>query len=134
MELFPFNMSIMPRFLFYFCTLLWNLDTNLSSSNSIKSSNIFYVAFSSVKFVIVATIKLGTMNYMGSATSIPYTNLKGVWPINLLNVVLHSNNTIGSLWSQSSHCILQIFVNAVSKILLNASTIPFSYKWYGVLL
>jgi hypothetical protein len=59
--------------------------------------------------------------------------MNGIFPINVLHVVLYSHNTTGIFRSQSSLLTLQIFVDAFSRILLKASTIPFSYGWYGVL-
>jgi hypothetical protein len=66
------------------------------------------------------------MNSIGITTSCPYVNLNGVCPVNFLLVVLYSHNTVGIFKSQSSQLTLQTFVSACSRILLNASTIPFS--------
>jgi hypothetical protein len=80
----------------------------------------------SVVFVIVATRRLGTQNSNGTTASYPYTNLNGVCLVKLFHVVLYAHITVGIFKSQSSLLTLQIFVKSFSKILLKASTIPFS--------
>ena len=116
-----------------FSTFWWNPTINLSYSSSINTYKYIWVALSSIKFVMEETLKLGTMNSMGINSFFPYTNLNDVWPISLLCVALYSYNTTVILWSHPSLLTLQTFVNAVSKILLNASTIPLARGWYDVL-
>ena len=71
-----------------FYTCCWNPTINLSSSSSsIFDSFSFNIAGSSI-FVKVEILRLGTIYSIGMTTSCPYTNLKGVWPINFLQVVL----------------------------------------------
>jgi hypothetical protein len=76
--------------------------------------------------VIVDTRRQGTRNYNGIISSFPYTNINGVFLVNLLHVVLYSRSTAGIFKSQSSLLTLQILVRAFSKILLKASTVQFS--------
>jgi hypothetical protein len=76
--------------------------------------------------VIVATRRLGTRNSNGTTASFPYTNLNGVCPVNFLHVVLYAHSIAGIFKSQSPLLTLQILVKSFSKILLKASTVPFS--------
>jgi hypothetical protein len=87
----------------------------------------------SERSMIVATHGLGTINSIDITPSYPYTNLKGVFLVNFLLVVLYAHNTTRNLKSQSSLHTLQIFVNAFSRILLNSSTVPLACGWYGIL-
>jgi len=84
-------------------------------------------------FVISMTRMLGTKNSIGMNAFYPYTNMKGVFPINLLLVVLYAHNTTGTLNSESSLPTLHVFVSAFSRILLNAYTMPLACGWYGIL-
>jgi hypothetical protein len=47
--------------------------------------------------VITTTCRLVTINSIDITTSFPYTNLKGVYPVNFLIVVLHAHNIVGTL-------------------------------------
>jgi hypothetical protein len=76
--------------------------------------------------VIVATGRLGSKTSNRTIASYPYTNLNGVFPVNVLHVVLYAHSIVGIFKSQSSLLTLHIFVNAFSMILLNASTVPFA--------
>lgn len=116
-----------------FCTYWWNPTKNHFFSSSSSCASRFSKALQSAMPVIIAIRKLGTMYSMGMTASLPYTNWKGFWPVNFLHVVQYAHSTAGMGKSQSFHCALQTLVNAVSKILLNASIVPFTCRWYGVL-
>ena len=83
--------------------------------------------------VVVAIRRLGTMYYIGVTTSYPYTNLNGVCPVSLLQVVRYAHSTAGIFKSQSSRLALHTFVSMVSNILLKASMVSFACGWYGVI-
>jgi hypothetical protein len=100
--------------------------TNKSSSSYNNCDNISSIATDSERSTITAMNKIDTINSIGITSSFPYTNLKGVWPVKFFLVVLYSHNNAGILKSQSSLYMLLIFVKSFSKILLKASTVPFS--------
>ena len=106
-----------------------------SFSNYTRFDNISSTRPTSIISLIAASLRLGTMysinEFHRHKTSFPYTNMNGVWHVNFWQDVWYSHSTTKFLWSQSSLWTLQIFVNAFSRILLNASTTPFSYGWYG---
>ena len=96
-----------------------------------SSSWTIYVAHSSsiassAMLVASAMHRVGTMYSIGMIASCPYTNLNGVFPVSLLQVVRYAHITGGIFKSQSSQLALHTFVSAVSKILLKASMVPFS--------
>ena len=100
----------------------WNNWSNHSSRTS--SSSILIAA---------AMRRIKTMYSIGMIASFPYTNLNDVYPVNLLQVVRYSHNTIGIFKSQSLRFALHTFVSACSNTLLNYSMVPFSCGWYGLL-
>jgi hypothetical protein len=99
---------------------------NRSSSSCNKCDNISSIVLESKRSIIVAMCKLGTINSIGITASFQYTKLKCVCTVKFLIVVLYAHNTTGILKSQSSLPTLQIFFNALSKILLKAYNVPFS--------
>ena len=116
-----------------FTTRWWKPTIKWSSSSWTNYSMHYSNASVSSIPVVIAMRKLGTMYSMGMTASFPYTSLNGVCPVSLLQVVWYAHNTTGIFKSQSSCLALHTFVNTISNILLNASTFPFAYGWYGVL-
>ena len=117
----------------YFSTRWQKTAMKQSSSSCISCATHFSSATLPSIPVATAMRRLGMMYSIGITASFPYTNLNGVFPINLLKVVRYADITKGIFKCQSSRLALHTFVSACSNILLNASTIPFSYRWYGVL-
>jgi hypothetical protein len=107
---------------------------NLSSSSCTSCESHSCIAPESDRSVIAATRSIGTINSIGITTSYTYTNMKGVFHENFLMVFLYAHNIVCIFKSQSYLPTLKFFVIAFSKTLLNASTMPFTYGWYGVLL
>lgn len=69
----------------------------------------------------IAILRLDTIYSIGINTYCPYINLKVVYPVNLLHVVLYAKNTARILMSQSYLFMFHILVNAFSRILFPLS-------------
>jgi len=63
---------------------------------------------------------------MGIIASKPYAKKNGVSHAIFLHVVWYAHSIAEILKYQSSRFTLHIFVSAFSRILLNASTVPFA--------
>jgi len=63
---------------------------------------------------------LGSINFVGTIASLPYTSLNGVCLCNIFTVVLYAHRVARILLSQLED---MTFVSPFSSILLNASTV-----------
>lgn len=99
---------------------------NLSSSKSGIYDILSFIMSRSTISMVVAIMRLGTMYSIIIIDSYPYTNLKSVFPVDFLHVVLYAHNTARILKSQSSLFTSHTLINAFYKILLITSIVPFS--------
>lgn len=109
-----------------FCTYRWNPTMNMYSSKASIWDILSFIMLGPSIFVTAAILRLGIMYSISITVSSPYTNLKSVFPVSYLHVILYALNATRILKSQSSLFTLRTFINAFSIILLKYSTIPFA--------
>ena len=129
----PLNLNGLTRiwrschaFCLWFSIVWWNPTTKCSSSIWRSCNNLCSTTSPLVIFVSTSILRLDTMYSIGTIASCPYTSLNGVCPVSRLQIVQYAHITTDTFWSQSSRRTLHTLVNAFSRILLKASTVPFA--------